>query len=282
MKLAEIVAQLRTTATSFSNRVFGTEQLEASNDETVDTLTKPSAFVLPITEVSRSSTLESGVAPEIDERFGVLLAVNNTLDDDGFTATASLGALQAEVIAALVGWSVDSQNYLPIRFLQARMSYSTSRELGWLLEFVSTKKGGSIVSYEIGVALQLDGTQTVAQVLATLAGKIATTTSGTRFEDDMLPGRETITPGGVKFRLRGLQTNSTVLGSDITVADMPVILNVLKHLTVANSERYYTEGAMQTAVSALLAESYWKVTGVFQVKQRPSVPAFPGDVVRRI
>lgn len=288
MNLAAVIDRLRTQAPSLSSRVFGAARFEATDLRVADGANRPCAFVMLTGDNAQNATGEIGLVPDILDTFGVVLVLANTSDDDGFSASQGIDALRTEVFGAILNWSPAS-GYLPIQYVGGRLVASNPASYLWQLTFSTLRTGGSILSYEIGVALKLSGSRTPAQVLADAEAKIAIAVSGSRMSDDYLHGRESIPASATRFRVRGLATALAAIDTNQQHQTLTVIVTVLRHLAAGDSERAYTEAAMQTAVSALLADGFWfsdapgqGISGVLSIISSPEIHAFPGDVERRV
>lgn len=288
MNVATVIERLRSNAASFSQRVFGLAELYAADFETKEGTSRPCAFVTLSADDAQNGTEEIGITPDVLEQFGVVLCLSNTTDDDGQTAQQSVHTLREEVFGAILNWSPGS-GYLPVQYVGGRFLAANRATFLYQLSFTTLRVGGSVLEYEVSTRLALDGTRTPAQVLGDIEAKVATTTGGTRLADDYLVGREVIPASATRFRLRGISTELKAIDVSTQRSTLTVILNVLRHLGSTDAERTYSEGAMQTAVSALLEDSFWfspnpalGIQGVFSIIDSPTVPQFPADVERRV
>lgn len=288
MNVATVIERLRTNAASFSQRVYGLAELYAADFESKEGTSRPCAFVTLSADDAQNGTEEIGITPHILEQFGVVLCLSNTTDDDGQTAQQSVHALRAEVFGAILNWS-PAAGYLPVQYVGGRFLAANKVSYLYQLSFSTLLAGGSVIEYEVSTRLKLDGTRTPGQVLTDIAAKVATATGGTRLTDDYLVGREAIAASATRFRVRGLATALAAISASEQHQTLTVVVNVLRHLGSSDAERTYSEGAMQTAVSALLLDSFWFSTvpsegipGVLSIIESPIVAQFPADVERRV
>jgi hypothetical protein len=288
MNVANVIERLRSNAASFSQQVYGLAELYAADFETKEGTSRPCAFVTLSADDAQNGTGEIGITPDIVEQFAVVLCLSNTTDDDGQAAQQSVHALRDEVFGAILNWSPES-GYLPVQYVGGRFLAANRVTYLYQLSFSAIRIGGSILEYEVSVRLALDGTRTLAQVLGDISAKVATTTGGTRLADDYLVGREAIPASATRFRLRGIATVLGAIDANSQRSTLTVVLNVLRHLGATDAERTYSEGAMQSAVSALIEDSYWfsanpllGIPGVFSIIDSPTVAQFPADVERRV
>lgn len=290
MNLAAVIDRIRTQCASFSTRVWGVARFEATDLRVADGANRPAAFVMLTGDNAQNATQEIGVVPDILDTFGVVLVLSNVTDDDGFSASQGVDALRTELLAALQNWSPAS-GYLPIQYVGGRLVGSNPESYLWQLTFSTIRTGGSILSARVSTQLRLDGSRTVAQVLGDVETKLIAAGGGARLADGYLQGRESIPASSTRFRLIGINTGVTPIDTNTEHSVLTVVIDVLRHLASSDSERTYAEGALQSTVAALLADTFWFGTepgeglaggGVFSIQSPPIVAEFPNDVQRRV
>lgn len=101
MIINTVIAQLKAANTSFGNNIAGAAEFNAAQTQTysVDRL-----FVIPLASATTGNTSEIGLTQIISEQFGVVAAVNNTVDARGQTAYEGLDAVRTEIFSAILNW----------------------------------------------------------------------------------------------------------------------------------------------------------------------------------
>lgn len=124
-----IIPRIRAECPIFSNRVAGTAKLRLVFDQ--NDLPVPHAFFTPRGSDATGDDTTSPLDQEIIRRFTVTVAVANISDDRGQGAAEALCDVEAELVAALVGWSPEDGVYDPIRFLGTPDEIDVSRARAW-------------------------------------------------------------------------------------------------------------------------------------------------------
>lgn len=104
MKLAPLIARIKTEAAILSGRVGGLGELAAAVEASTD-FALPHAFVVRLEEAVQPSTTTSPPQQPIEEKFGVVVCVSNEDDPRGQSADDQLDDVRAELLAALKGWA---------------------------------------------------------------------------------------------------------------------------------------------------------------------------------
>jgi len=102
MQLDPIIEALRARCPVFATRVAGAAQFRQLEESTQ--LPLPSAFVIPLDDNPSESRAQNSVRQLLEDGFAVVVAVSNTPDEKGQSATASIDALRTALWAALLGW----------------------------------------------------------------------------------------------------------------------------------------------------------------------------------
>jgi len=106
MNLNIVINQLRTYCPSFNSRVAGAGKFEKI-EETVN-LALPFALVIPLDDSPGERMSLNDVRQPMIESFAVIVAVNNTADEQGQSAVNTAhDSIRAEVWKALLGWQPD-------------------------------------------------------------------------------------------------------------------------------------------------------------------------------
>ena len=104
MRLGPIAIKLRLANTRFETRVAGATELELAVN---NTLSKDSAFVVPIADDCPKNQYDNHINQTITERFGVVVALaNDSTDKDktGITAFDLIHEVRNEIHKAILGW----------------------------------------------------------------------------------------------------------------------------------------------------------------------------------
>jgi hypothetical protein len=269
VNLQAVIIRLRGLATTFENRVAGSAEFDLVQLQQRD-FPHPAAWVIPTRELATTTTIE--------ERFAVVVAIDNRPDERGQTAAESLDAVRTEILDALVDWSMDS-DHKPVEYEEATLADITRATLWYQFEFVVIRVETAIVTYSLTVAVSVAEGSSSATVLANLEAAIASQTGGTQFASDLLEEPlETITKGSIGFQLGAIPLGVDS-DSNQSRTILAVELRVHRRLTDLETERAYTRGAMLTDAAAMQAKSFWTVAGVLEVIEAPDA-TFPGDLVR--
>uniref|UniRef100_A0A6M3L039 Uncharacterized protein n=1 Tax=viral metagenome TaxID=1070528 RepID=A0A6M3L039_9ZZZZ len=101
MKLGPISLKLRLAGTRFGSAIFGSAEFAIAE---LETLKQETAFVVPIAETATLNDMDDGINQLIKERFGVVVALNNSTDRTGFTAFNELTEVRSEIFKGILGW----------------------------------------------------------------------------------------------------------------------------------------------------------------------------------
>lgn len=116
MRLAPLVLRLRAAKTRFGNNVFGSAELARAMEST---LLKEMAFVIPLLDKASENKLERGIQQELNERFAVIVALQNDTsqkDKTGLTAYDQLHDVRSELFRAILNvWMKDTEG--PITYV---------------------------------------------------------------------------------------------------------------------------------------------------------------------
>lgn len=115
MLLTDTIIRIKDQVATFSDRVGGTTEFAAAQ-EMQETLAVPHAFVMPLADLPSTSLEVFGVLQQIEERLGVLVAVDNTTDTRGQAASDQIESIRGELWTALLGWSPDPAVYECIEY----------------------------------------------------------------------------------------------------------------------------------------------------------------------
>jgi hypothetical protein len=149
MKLGPIVLLLRTSDTSFDNRIAGAAELDTAFR---NTLTQESAFVIPLAEDAPINDIQPGVSQKITERFGVVVALKTDTSQSrklGLSAYDRLHDIRNELFAPLVGLDLGYEDliyYRGARLLDMHRGY-----LWYQFEFEYTSRASIDAERGIGV-----------------------------------------------------------------------------------------------------------------------------------
>lgn len=100
---AEIIARIRDRAPTFERRVFGTAEFEVASNDEADIIL-PQAWVVPVEEFGEAPE-NMGSSQQVRERFGVVVAVSNSMqreDGLGLFAMDGLRALRQQLFNSLL------------------------------------------------------------------------------------------------------------------------------------------------------------------------------------
>ena len=106
MKLGPIALKIRLAETRFGNYIFGAAELAMALEYT---LKKESAFVIPLSETTKSNNMDNGINQRITERFAIVVALDNGSSDRdkvGLAAYDDLDDVRAEIFSAILGWQI--------------------------------------------------------------------------------------------------------------------------------------------------------------------------------
>lgn len=282
MNIQAVLDQLRTAGTALGDRFYGIAEFVEANQDPQAGVVTPAAFVVAQQEQASQGAPDPGPAPQVSERFSVVLMLDASADLEGYAAAASRPALALAVRAAIEGWAPDATRSA-IVYDGARLLATNRAHYFWQLDFRDTILGGSIFEWVVSLRIQLAADRTVDDVRPTwLAALPAALGGATRMADDWVRGREAIDADATKFQLRTVQYLSAE-GADSNATPLVVLAacQVLKHMT-AGSERAYTEGVLPGQTAALLAPGFWRVDGVTDAYLTPpTVEVQERNIVQR-
>lgn len=270
--ITPVIERLRTQGTQLQQRVYGAAALDRILDEAAE-IHAPEAFVILSGETAELATIE--------QEFSVVLAVDARADGLGDQAQQVVEQLADEVVDALEGWS-PTADHRPTRYSSAVLNGFDASKLLWQLLFRTTLERERLVSYQFDVVPVLD----VGAVIATVLGNIDTFVSGalpgaSRMASDYLAGLEGgLAAGTTGYQIQALAGGARIQDSNVSRELLHCRVLVHRRLGVADAERDYTEGAMQTQIAALLNPSSWRgIAGIHHLEELPEL-SFPGDVTR--
>lgn len=137
MRPSLVIPHLRTACPVFANRVAGASQLRTAIGN--DNLAVPHAFVVLIMDRAADEAILSPLQQEIVSRFAVIVAVANTSDERGQSASEALCDIKRDLLTALVGWTPDLSRYSPCLYEGMPEDPDSTRERAWAqFDFIST------------------------------------------------------------------------------------------------------------------------------------------------
>lgn len=132
MNLDLIITQLRAFCPSFETRVAGAADFAALQESTA--LLSPCAFVIPMDDSPEASISQTAVRVPMQETFGVIVALDNRLDERGQASGNSVNAIRAELWAALLGWHPEPR-YDGVVYEGGNLLTIDRARLWWRFEF---------------------------------------------------------------------------------------------------------------------------------------------------
>lgn len=128
---------------------------------------------------------------------------------------------------------------------------------------------------------------TSAALITLVRAAVASTTGATALASDYLSAgeQERIPASGIRYQLQAHSVDVENKESASPMAQLFLTLLLHRRLGTSEAERTYTEGNMQTWISALVQPDYWRVlsTDIWGVTQFPQVSASDtkrvGDVI---
>lgn len=132
MNLELIISQLRTYCPSFATRVAGAADFAVVQESTA--LLSPCAFVIPMDDSPEVSISQNAVRVPMQETFGVIVALDNRLDERGQASGISVDAIRAELWAALLGWQPEPR-YDGVVYEGGSLLTIDRARLWWRFEF---------------------------------------------------------------------------------------------------------------------------------------------------
>lgn len=110
MLLTNAILRLRAQCPIFAKRVAGTSSFSAASGEHAE-IDVPAAFVVPLYRQRIGNPTGNINSPEVDQFFGVIVAVDNTPQDKAsgrLSAVATLETASRQLEAALLGWTPET------------------------------------------------------------------------------------------------------------------------------------------------------------------------------
>lgn len=105
MLLTPIALRIRAANTSFGDRVYGSAELSVAKSEAELTYPiEPEAFIVQVGEAASENDC-TFINQMLEERFAIIIAIDNTVDTLGDNAHNNLDALRRELWKALLGWT---------------------------------------------------------------------------------------------------------------------------------------------------------------------------------
>lgn len=148
MNLGLVALKIRNASTRFGNRVVGAAELALAQEYT---LKDETAFVVPLTEAATPNQNDTWVNQLIKENFGVIVALKNdkaTTDKLGFKALDLHADVRAELLTALLGWTMPSASAELVCYAGGRLVDVNPAWLWYMYEFTMVTR---ITSDEDGV-----------------------------------------------------------------------------------------------------------------------------------
>ena len=141
MNLGLVALKIRAGNTRFGNRVVGTVELALAQEYT---LKEETAFVIPLSEgVAGPNANDTFVNQKVAEVFGVVVAVKNdsaSVDKLGFKAYDAHGDIRAELLRALLGWTMPGSDAALVYYNGGRIIDITPAWFWYSFEFVATTR----------------------------------------------------------------------------------------------------------------------------------------------
>ncbi|WP_303674783.1 phage tail terminator protein [Vampirovibrio chlorellavorus] len=136
MNLDAIIIQLREhTLPTFNRRVHGAAEFAPISDLDKTDLPVPCAFVIPLADRAQPQAEQNIEIQDLEERFGVIVAISNVQDRTGLKAVLDVYAVRDTIWRAILNWTPDAQTYKPIRYYGARLLSMNRAVLFWMFEF---------------------------------------------------------------------------------------------------------------------------------------------------
>ena len=106
--IADIIVHLRQAAPLFAGRVAGGAHLKPLAEGA--NLAVPCAFVIPAGDSPSDSSAVNAVRQDLEDKFSVVVALDNTVDERGQAAAADYYAARTALWSALVGWAPSARH----------------------------------------------------------------------------------------------------------------------------------------------------------------------------
>jgi hypothetical protein len=151
MKVGPIVLKLRLQNTRFENRIGGAAELAAAMTYT---LQKEMAFVVQMAETTSANNYDAGINQVINERFAVIVALDNAISDKdklGLTAYDTLFDIRAEIFHAILGWQMPDAESL-VSYAGGRVVRVDRAYLWYQFEFLVSTRISDGDGVDVGAA----------------------------------------------------------------------------------------------------------------------------------
>ncbi|APW38972.1 hypothetical protein RD110_18635 [Rhodoferax koreense] len=102
MDIELVIAQMRTYAPVFAQRVAGAAEFKALSEKTAFPM--PAAWVIPLEDSPERPKSLNAVRQDLAESFAVIVCIDNAVDERGQAAVITLHTVRAAVWRALLGW----------------------------------------------------------------------------------------------------------------------------------------------------------------------------------
>lgn len=133
MNINIVIAQLRARAPLFEQRVGGAAKFEGILPEAAN-LRMPAAYVLPLDEQPQEQSSKNGYQQTVSERFAVVVAMSNVLDERGQKPTVDLDTIRKALFRALLGFQ-PGEDYDVIAFEGGELLHLDRARLYYQFEF---------------------------------------------------------------------------------------------------------------------------------------------------
>lgn len=271
MNLNAVIIQLRSQATSFSNRIAGAAEFAAIEEGDLG-VTLPFAWVIP--------TGASAEKNKVLEEFSVAVAFSNLGDDErGQAVTAALDTTRTELFAALLDWAPDS-DHENVQLEGESLRELTRGILWYRWDFSCARIVRAVISFQVTVSVATNPGVAVSTILSELTTAVEAAISGSTSElaSDLVDDWETLDAGDTKYQLLGAPIGGE-FDSNVEREIVGVVVKVHHRLGASEAERDYTRDEMLTSLTNLLDPDTWRTTNVYDVVEVPDFD-FPGDLVR--
>ena len=114
MRPSLIIPRIRSQVAAFANRVASTAEF-ASAQSSIEDVAVPAAFVVPLAESVTENQSMPLVTQFMDDQFGVIIVVDNSVDNRGQAGAEQLSDLRDGLLTALIGWRPTAV-YMPITY----------------------------------------------------------------------------------------------------------------------------------------------------------------------
>lgn len=133
MKLAPVIAAIKSRCPSFANRVAGAAEF-ASLPQSAN-LAVPACYVIPLHDDPTPNKSQTGLIQEVKETIAVVVVVTNQSDERGQTAHEAIQDIKTELWHALLGWSNNEALYTPFEYAGGNLLRMDRARLFWQFEF---------------------------------------------------------------------------------------------------------------------------------------------------